>query len=162
MQEVYELVINNLKLVIAEKKAVINCDKLPAVFGDRGQLAQLLQNLIGNSLKFCITRPIIHISGIEEKEYYLFSVKDNGIGVESQYFNKIFQIFQRLHSKEEFGGTGIGLAICKRITERHGGKIWVHSKPGEGSEFCFTISKSLIIQKNLIIQNNDKFSNKTN
>jgi len=134
--------INNLSIKIKEKNALITNDELPTIFADGGQMVQLFQNLIGNALKFCKTSPIIHISADEEKDHYLFSVKDNGIGIEPQYFDKIFQIFQRLHTKEEYGGTGIGLAICRRIVERHGGKIWVESKPGEGTTFRFTIRKT--------------------
>ena len=132
---------NNLSLIIKEKNAIVTNDKLPFIMADSGQMIQLFQNLIGNALKFCETTPKVHISANEEKEYYLFSVKDNGIGIESQYFDKIFQIFQRLHQKEIYSGTGIGLAICRRIVERHGGKIWVESKSGEGTVFKFTIRK---------------------
>ena len=141
MHDVLGQVINNLIINIQEKNALVTNDELPKVIADEGQMVQLFQNLIMNGLKFCNTSPRIHISVKEENEHFLFSVKDNGIGIESQYFNKIFQIFQRLHPKDEYGGTGIGLAICKRIIDRHGGRIWVESKPGKGSEFCFTILK---------------------
>ena len=141
MQDVIGHVINNLNVIIQEKNALVTNDELPVVVADSRQMIQLLQNLIGNALKFCNTSPRIHISAREEKDHYLFSVKDNGIGIETQYFDKIFQIFQRLHPRDEYGGTGIGLAICKRIVERHGGKIWVESKPGKGSVFYFTIIK---------------------
>jgi PAS domain S-box-containing protein len=141
MQIVLGHAINNLKIVIHEKAALVTNDELPVVMADAGQMIQLLQNLIGNSLKFCETTPKIHISAVEEKEYYQFSVKDNGIGIESQYFDKIFSIFQRLHQKEEYEGTGIGLAICRRIVERHGGKIWVESNQGDGTAFKFTLRK---------------------
>ena len=104
-------------------------------------MIQLFQNLVWNALKFCKNSPRIHISAKEEQDHYLFSVKDNGIGIESQYFEKIFQIFQKLHPKDQYGGTGIGLPICKRIVDRHGGEIWVESKPGKGSVFYFTILK---------------------
>ncbi len=142
MQNVLGQTINNLNIKIKEQNALITNDDLPIIIADGGQMVQLFQNLIGNSLKFCQTSPRIHISAKEDKNHYLFSVKDNGIGIDSQYFEKIFQVFQRLHSKEEYGGTGIGLAICKRIVERHGGKIWVESKPGEGTIFNFTILKN--------------------
>ena len=134
-------VIKNLSLVIKEKNALVINDSLPTVMADEGQMVQLFQNLIGNALKFCDTSPKIQISAKEETDHYLFKIKDNGIGMESQYFDKIFQIFQRLQPKEAYSGTGIGLAICKRIIERHGGKIWVESKPGKGSDFYFTIIK---------------------
>ncbi|MDP4224478.1 MAG: PAS domain S-box protein, partial [Bacteroidota bacterium] len=141
MHDVLGQVMNNLQLMIQESDALIVNDDLPEVFGDEGQIVQLMQNLIVNGLKFCKTAPRIHISSKEEKEYFLFSVKDNGIGIEPQYFEKIFQIFQRLHPKDKYGGTGIGLAICKRIVNRHGGRIWVESKIGKGSVFYFTILK---------------------
>ena len=133
--------ISNLSISIQEKNALIVNDELPSVYGDMSQLVQLMQNLIGNAIKFCDTNPRIKISSAEENNHYVFSVKDNGIGIEKNYFEKIFLIFQRLVSKEEYGGTGIGLAICKRIIERHGGKIWVESEAGEGSTFYFTLNK---------------------
>ncbi len=141
MHNILGQVINNLSIKIKEKNAVVTNDELPDVFADGGQMVQLFQNLIGNALKFCNTSPKIHISVKEEQDHHLFTVKDNGIGIEAQYFDRIFQIFQRLHPKDEYGGTGIGLAICKRIVERHGGKIWVESKPGKGAKFSFTIKK---------------------
>jgi light-regulated signal transduction histidine kinase (bacteriophytochrome) len=104
-------------------------------------MTQLLQNLIGNSIKFCHTSPKVHISAIEEKDSFIFSVKDNGLGIEPQYFDRIFQIFQRLQPREEYAGTGIGLAICKRITDRHKGKIWLESEINKGTTFYFQIPK---------------------
>jgi light-regulated signal transduction histidine kinase (bacteriophytochrome) len=141
MHEVLDRTINNMSTKIKEVNALITNDHLPVVQADASQMVQLLQNLIGNAIKFCERPPVVHISATEEKDQYVFTVKDNGIGIEPQYVEKIFQIFQRLHPKEEYGGTGIGLAICKRIVERHGGKIWVESKPGEGTSFIFTIKK---------------------
>lgn len=137
--------LNNLSISIQEKNAFVVNDDLPAVFGDEGQLVQLMQNLVGNALKFSKTTPRVHISAIKQDGFYLFSVKDNGIGIENQYFDKIFLIFQRLVTKEEYKGTGIGLALCKRIVERHGGKIWVESQPGEGTTFYFTLLKEKLI-----------------
>ena len=137
-------VVVSLKLTIQEKNALITNEEMPLVMADGRQMVQLFQNLIGNALKFCESSPRIHISVREKNEHYEFSVRDNGIGIEPEYYSRIFQIFQRLHSKDEYGGTGIGLAICKRIIDRHGGKIWVKSNPGQGSEFFFTILKSLI------------------
>ena len=131
----------NLSLKIAERNAVISAGKLPVVPADKSQMTQLFQNLIENSIKFSKNSPRIYISSKSEKNYYIISVRDEGMGIESQYFNRIFQIFQRLMPKNEFEGTGIGLAICKRIVERHGGKIWVESVPDNGSTFSFTISK---------------------
>ena len=122
--------------------ARIAIDPLPVIWGDKLQLMQLLQNLVGNALKYHSARPPeIHIGSKEEPAHWLFSVQDNGIGIDPQFFEKIFIIFQRLHNKNDYSGTGIGLAICKKIVERHGGKIWVESAPDKGSTFYFTISK---------------------
>jgi len=145
MHSVLGNVINYLQLRIQEKNALVTNDELPSIYADEGQMIQLLQNLVGNALKFSGKMPVIHITSKEEKDYFVFSVKDNGIGIEPQYFNRIFQIFQRLHPKEEYSGTGIGLAICKRIVERHGGQIWVESELGLGTTFYFTILKNHII-----------------
>ena len=112
---------------------------MPVVFADETQMIQLFQNLISNAIKFSKSSPKIAISSVIKDHHYVFSVKDEGIGIESKYFERIFQIFQRLVVKDEYDGIGIGLAICKRIVERHKGDIWVESKPGEGSVFSFTI-----------------------
>lgn len=133
---------DDLELVIKESGAEIGSDKLPVVFGDKVLLGQLCQNLIGNAIKFRGADPLkITISCKEAEHEYLFSVKDNGIGIQKEYREKIFVIFQRLHTREKYPGTGIGLAICKKIVERHKGRIWVESEPGKGSEFLFTIKK---------------------
>ncbi len=130
----------NLRIAIAEKKAVITCDSMPTVMADELQLVQLFQNLIGNAIKFCCQDvPTIHISAIIQNNEWLFSVRDNGIGIDSEYADRIFIIFGRLHSRREYLGTGIGLAICKRIVERHSGRIWVESQSGQGATFYFTI-----------------------
>jgi signal transduction histidine kinase len=140
--EVIENVRANLSLAIEDAGAHITSDPLPVVPADAGQLGQLFQNLIGNGIKFRNgDRPEVHVGVTEREDHWQFSVRDNGIGIEAQYFDRIFVIFQRLHTKGEYPGTGIGLALCKRIVERHGGRIWLESKPNEGSTFYFTIPK---------------------
>jgi PAS domain S-box-containing protein len=133
-------VLDALQARITECHAVITHDPLPTIPGDATRIGQVLQNLIGNALKFCEEKPPrIHLSASKEDHHWKFSVRDNGIGIDPQQTNKLFQVFQRVHGKE-YAGTGIGLAICKKIVEQHGGKIWVESKPDEGSLFYFTIS----------------------
>lgn len=135
--------LTNLKIALAEKNAAITRDPLPTLAADDTQLTQLFQNLIGNAIKFQDKNtPRVHISAALKDGSWLFSVRDNGIGIETRYQERIFQIFERLHRDSEFRGTGIGLAICKRIVERHGGRIWVESQPGEGATFFFTIPNS--------------------
>jgi PAS domain S-box-containing protein len=130
----------NLRAAIEESGAAVTYDTLPVVRGDDIQLAQLFQNLIGNALKFrSASVPRIHVSSVEKQNEHEIVVADNGIGIEAQYFERIFMVFQRLHNKGEYPGTGIGLAICKKVVERHGGRIWVESTPGEGSAFHFTL-----------------------
>jgi PAS domain S-box-containing protein len=131
----------NLKRVVEESAAVITRDPLPNVRGDETQLVQLFQNLIANGIKFHSDRsPHIHISARRDGDRWEFAVRDNGIGIERQYWEQIFVIFQRLHTRQKYAGTGIGLAICKRIVERHGGRIWLDSQPGQGTTFYFTLS----------------------
>jgi PAS domain S-box-containing protein len=130
----------NLMVAIAESGAVVTRDALPTVSGDATQLTQLFQNLIGNALKFRGERPPeIHVGAVRHNGDWRFSVADNGIGMEPQYFERVFLVFQRLHTRKDYQGTGIGLAICKKVVERHGGRIWAESEPGQGATFCFTI-----------------------
>lgn len=135
--------LSNLRAAISENNAEITHDELPEIMADKRQMTQLFQNLIGNAIKFKKPEvlPKIHISARkdENKNEYVFSVRDNGIGIETQYLERIFIIFQRLHTRDEYSGTGIGLAVSKKIVERHGGKIWVESEPNAGSVFYFTI-----------------------
>ena len=127
---------------IRESNALVTNDELPQVMADQTQLAQVFQNLISNAIKFRDANPpLIHISARADGPNWLFSVKDNGIGIDPQYKDRIFVIFQRLHTREEYPGTGIGLALCQRIVNRHGGEIWLDSNPGNGSTFYFTIPK---------------------
>lgn len=140
--EIIRTVLNNLQISIKKNNALITYDNLPLVQGDDIQLMQLFQNLISNSLKFKSNRtPEIAIRAEDKGSEWLFSVRDNGIGLDPQFKDRIFIIFQRLHEREEYPGTGIGLAVCKKIVERHGGRIWVESEPGEGAAFLFTIPK---------------------
>jgi signal transduction histidine kinase len=136
-------VINRLELKISDTRAKIQVNDLPVIKADPSQISQVFQNLISNAIKFRDMQdtksPDIVISAKKEETCWCFSVKDNGIGVEAQYKDKIFIIFQRLHTRKDYPGTGIGLAVCKRVVQRHGGKIWFDSEPGKGSVFYFTI-----------------------
>jgi PAS domain S-box-containing protein len=144
MGTVLEDVSANLEVAIAESGAVITHDKLPQVMADASQMRQLLQNLLSNAIKFRGDAPLqIRMSARREQNAWLFSVEDNGPGIEPQYFERIFIIFQRLVTRDEYPGTGIGLAVCKKIVERHGGRIWLESKVGEGTTFYFTIVDSV-------------------
>ncbi|MBI2953368.1 MAG: PAS domain S-box protein [Chloroflexi bacterium] len=137
---VLDQVLANLKLAIEESDAVITHEPLPVVLADTSQIAQLLQNLIGNALKFRGDRPAeVHVRAERRNGDWLLSVRDRGIGIAPEFYERIFLVFQRLHNRDEYPGTGIGLAICKKIIERHGGCIWVESEPDKGSVFYFTI-----------------------
>ncbi len=135
----------NVKTAIEESGAIVTHDLLPVVTGDRTQLTQLFQNVIANAVKYHSEKPpIVHVACVsrstpDNKRELLFSVRDNGIGIAPQYADRIFVIFQRLHSPDEYPGTGVGLAICKKIVERHGGRIWVESQLGGGATFYFTL-----------------------
>jgi PAS domain S-box-containing protein len=134
----------NLSVVIEEMKADINIEELPTAFADKMQMSQLWVNLLGNALKFTSEKvPEILIQSKEMADYWLFSIRDNGIGIEREYKDKIFVIFQRLHDREKYAGTGIGLAVCRKIVERHRGAIWFESEPGIGTTFYFTLRKNL-------------------
>ena len=141
LQSVLEYVKANLKVSIEESNAVITADPLPTVTADVAQMRQLFQNLVGNALKFRAEgrRPEIHIGVTQKANEWVFQVKDNGIGISPEQTNRVFVIFQRLHSREKYPGSGIGLTISKKIVERHGGRIWVESTVGEGSTFYFTL-----------------------
>ena len=140
-EEALEQALSNLHVAISESGAEVTHDTLPKVLADRRQLMQLFQNLVGNAIKYQTgSTPKVHIAAaMNGSKKWVFSVKDNGLGIEPQYFDRIFGMFQRLHKRDEFEGTGIGLAICKKIVERHGGTISVASKPGHGSTFSFAL-----------------------
>ena len=142
MNDVLKQVTNNLNLKIKEKKAVLKIKKLPVIFADESQMVQLVQNLVVNAIKFSNESPVIHIGAKSGTDDFIFTVRDEGIGIESQYFERIFKIFQRLVRAEEYEGIGLGLAICQRIIERHSGNIWVKSEIGKGTTFYFSIPKN--------------------
>ena len=141
--EVIGEVIHLLNAAIEDTGAVVTAGELPVVMGDRTQLVQLFLNLVGNGIKYCQDRaPVVHVSATKGNREWLFSVTDNGIGIEAKHHDKIFEVFKRLHTQKEYSGTGIGLAVCRRVVERHGGGIGLTSVPGKGSTFTFTLNET--------------------
>ena len=140
-ETVLKNVLHDLSPRIEETGAQISCSRLPVVHLQPTHLRQLLQNLIGNALKFCTKTPQISINVKDDGNFYCFSIRDNGIGIAPEHMQKIFAIFQRLHSREHYPGTGIGLALCKKLVGKYGGEIWVESESGKGSCFFFTLPK---------------------
>lgn len=139
---VLQIIETNLKMIIEKNSARIIYEKLPIIRADEQQLLSLFQNLVSNAIKFCPNRiPVVKITAEQKDDMWLFKISDNGVGVEQKHFDRIFRIFQRLHTKEEYPGTGIGLAACKKIVERHGGSIWLESEEGKGSDFFFTVPR---------------------
>ncbi|MGB3267544.1 MAG: PAS domain S-box protein [Microcoleus sp.] len=137
---VFEDACANLQLAIRQNQATVTRGDLPRIAGDSFQLLQLFQNLIGNAIKYRSNRvPVVRVGALRQGDNWVFSVQDNGIGIAEEHYPRIFQIFQRLHAPKEYSGTGIGLAICQRIVDRHGGRLWVESEPGRGSTFYFCI-----------------------
>ncbi len=139
-QAVVERVLKRLQSLLAAHGATVTIDPLPVIPGDAAQLEQLVEQLLDNALKFRAAHPLrIHIAAQREPGAWRIDVRDNGIGLDPQYAEQIFALFRRLHPPDEYPGTGIGLAVCKKIVERHGGRIWVESSPGPGATFCFTL-----------------------
>jgi PAS domain S-box-containing protein len=140
-EDVLQEALMNLRAAIEESRAVVTRDSLPTITSNGSQLVQIFQNLIGNAIKYrSASVPQVNISATKNGgKGWIFSVRDNGMGIEPQYFEKIFVLFQRLHGREEFSGTGIGLAVCKKIVEQLGGTIWVESQPERGSTFYFSL-----------------------
>lgn len=146
--QIVAMALANLKVAIEEASAVVCCDELPAVSADSSQLLQVFQNLIGNAIKFRGNDdPVVAISVEDCGKNWKFAIKDNGQGFDMKYGDRIFVIFQRLHKREMYSGSGIGLAVCKKIIERHGGSIWVESEPGRGATFSFTMPKSADVNR---------------
>lgn len=144
--DVVNEVLQNLHETIRDNKAKIQFEKLPVIQANRLQMVQLFQNLISNSIKFKgAGEPLVKITAKKIEGYYLFSVEDNGIGIKKEYSTKIFEIFQRLHSMQQYPGTGIGLAICMKIVQRYGGEMWMESEFGKGSTFNFTIKDTFSV-----------------
>jgi light-regulated signal transduction histidine kinase (bacteriophytochrome) len=143
-EQALERAVFDVRAVIEESGAALSHDPLPEVVADAGQLARVFQNLLGNAIKFRApgVPPRIHVTAARRGDDWLFGVEDNGIGIAPQHAERVFVIFQRLHERAQYPGTGIGLAICKKVVERHGGRIWVESEPGRGATFRFTLPAS--------------------
>lgn len=141
MEEVLQDVLSNLKVAAEDAKAQILHEPLPVIHADPSQMSQVLQNLIGNALKFSRdgVSPVVRITARQKADEWIFSVSDNGIGIDPELFGKLFNLFQRLHPPDKYPGTGVGLAVTKKIVERHGGRIWIESEPGRGSSFLFSL-----------------------
>ncbi len=139
LREVFEDAVLLLDAAIKESGADVTCGELPTLTCDRSQMVQLMQNLVGNALKYCTQTPEIRVSSQAADTEWIFSIQDNGIGIAPKHYERIFELFKRLHSEKEYPGTGIGLAVCRRVVNRHGGRIWVESESGRGSIFYFTI-----------------------
>lgn len=140
LEDVLQQALANLELRLQETQVTITHDPLPDVTAEKTQMVQLFQNLISNAIKFRNqTHPVIHIVARQESEHWVIQVRDNGIGIDPKMSKRVFTIFQRLHTRQQYPGTGIGLAICKKIVQTHGGTIWVKSEPGEGATFSFTL-----------------------
>jgi PAS domain S-box-containing protein len=141
-RDVFQHAVSLLDASLREAGAEVTCGELPVVMGDRSQLVQLMLNLIGNGIKYRgADPPRIHVSAERTGNEWTFAVRDNGIGIAPRHHERIFEIFQRLHDQREYSGTGIGLAVCRRVVHRHGGRIWVESDVGKGSVFYFTIAE---------------------
>jgi light-regulated signal transduction histidine kinase (bacteriophytochrome) len=144
-EKALDFALGNLEGAIADSGAQVTTDALPSVRTDETQLVQLFQNLISNAIKYRTADvPQVHVSAQQKRGKWHFSVTDNGLGIEEQYYDRIFGMFQRLHNRQEFSGTGIGLAICRKIVERNGGEISVTSKLGHGSTFRFSLGEQEI------------------
>jgi light-regulated signal transduction histidine kinase (bacteriophytochrome) len=129
-----------LRASIEDADGKVTRDELPTIAGDRSQMIQLLQNLIGNGIKYHGDHtPRVHVSAESTSDVWTIAVRDNGVGIDARYHEQIFEIFRRLYTEQEYPGTGIGLAVCRRIVHRHGGQIWLESEPGKGSTFYFSI-----------------------
>ena len=145
LESVLAQVSANLESTIRENKAEIRHDPLPTVTGNQTQLVQLFQNLLDNAIKFrSEMEPLVHVGATQNDVHWKFTIKDNGIGIKPEHFEQLFQVFNRLHGRE-YPGTGIGLAVCKKIVERHGGRIWVESEPSSGTTFSFTLASGEVV-----------------